>query len=176
MKYENKLAKALNNNNSILLEEIFEEIYHEYYNLVYYIISKYENNKQNIDELINDVFYNFYNAIFKTKITNIKSYLVSVAKNVTINNFIKKEIDIVYNEEIVLSKKDYNNNLLYNELISHLEKILTEYEINIIILHDVYDYSFKELSKKYKKPFSSVNSTYHRAIKKIKQKETKNDI
>lgn len=170
MKYENKLKKALNTNDSILLESIFEDIYKEYYNLIAYIISKYESDIMTVEELINDVFYNFYINMYKKEITNIKYYLVTSSKNITINHFKKKKLNIIYNDEIILSEKEHNPNTMYNEIIKKMEKILTEYEINIIILHDVYEYSFKELSLKYKKPFSSINSTYHRAIKKFKEK------
>ena len=170
MKYENKLKKALNTKDSILLESIFEDIYKEYYNLIAYIISKYENDIMIVEELINDVFYNFYINMYKKEITNIKYYLVTSSKNITINHFNKKKLNIIYNDEIILSEKEHNPSTMYNEIIKKMEKILTEYEINIIILHDVYEYSFKELSSKYKKPFSSINSTYHRAIKKFKEK------
>lgn len=174
MKYENKIRKALQTKNHIMLEEIFEEIYKEYYNLISYIISKYETNNMIMEELVDDVFYNFYQSLFKTDIKNIKYYLVQASKNITINHIKKKKIDIIYDEEVVLKEKYNDSQSIYNEIIQKMENILTEYEINIIILHHIYDYSFKELSIKYNKPFSSINSTYHRAIKKFK--ENNNEI
>lgn len=169
MNYEKKIIKALRLKDNVMFETVFEEIYMEYHGLIVYIISKYETNKQNIEEIVNDVFYSFYNAILKTRIKNIKYYLVKSAKNKTLDFLSKKHIDLVYDEDIVLKHLCIDDESKYNDTIRKMEKVLSEYEINIIILHDVYDYSFKELSKKYNKPFSSINSTYHRAIIKFKE-------
>ena len=169
MNYEKILKKALSLNNSVLIEEVFEEIYKEYYSLVVYIISKYETNKQNIEEILNDVFFNFYKALSSSKINNIKYYLVQCAKNKTIDFLKKKQIKVEYNDEIILNYCE-NHKTTYYETVSRLKKILSEYEINIILLHDIYNYTFKELSKKYNKKESSIKSTYHRVLKKIKEK------
>ena len=176
MNLEKKLYKAIKSNNIILIDNIFEDIYKEYYSLIYFIVSKYESNKQNVEELINDVFFTFYKASTKTKIDNIKYYLVVCAKNVTLDFLKKQKLDIIYDDEIILNQINLNNNLKYSETISKIEKILTEYEMNIIILHDVYNYSFKDLANKYNKKLSSISSTYHRAIKKIISKEKINEF
>jgi len=57
-----------------------------------------------------------------------------------------------------------------------MKKVLLEYEINIILLHDVHNYKFKELSKKYNRKESSIKATYHRATKKFNVKEKKMSI
>ena len=170
MNYEKELKKALKTNNRIALEKIFEDIYKEYHNLVKYIISKYEIDENNIEEILNDVFYNFYKNIFKTEMYNIKYYLVQTAKNLTINHLKKKKEEVSFNEEIVLNEINTYNNTLYNEIIFDMKQKLSENEINIIILHDVYNYTFQELSKKYNKPSNSIKTLYHRAIKKFKEK------
>ena len=50
-----------------------------------------------------------------------------------------------------------------------MKKVLSEEEINIIILHLIYDYTFKELADKYHKPISTISSVYNRALKKFKK-------
>ena len=168
MNYEKKIKKAKNTNDNVLFEIIFEEIYKEFHGLITYIVSKYEKNMLNVEEIVDDVFYNLYRAIIKKEINNIKYYLVKTAKNKTLDYFKKKQIDIIYDDEIILSEISVDDKSKYNETIYEMNKVLSEYEINIIILHEVYNYSFKELSKKYNKPFSSINTTYHRAIRKFK--------
>ncbi len=172
MNYEKELKKALISDDRILLEKVFEEIYNEYHNLIIYIVSKYINNELDIEEILNDVFFYFFKNIFKTEMTNIKYYLVQSAKNLTINHLKKKKINVVYDEEIVLTKVGSNDSI-YNEIINELKEILNEYEINIIVLHDIYNYSFKELANKYNKSYDSIKSTYNRSIKKFKQKGEK---
>ena len=47
---------------------------------------------------------------------------------------------------------------------------LNDIEIEIIIQHIIYDYSFKELSKIYNKPINTIISIYNRAKKKLKER------
>jgi len=48
-----------------------------------------------------------------------------------------------------------------------MEKILYKKEINIILLHTIYNYSFDDISKKLNIPLQSIASVYRRAIKKF---------
>jgi DNA-directed RNA polymerase specialized sigma24 family protein len=56
-----------------------------------------------------------------------------------------------------------------------MEKYLNNNEIDIIIQHSIYDYSFKELSLKYNKSINTIISIYHRAIKKYLKGVGKNE-
>ena len=173
MNYEKELRKALLADDRIIVEKVFEEIYEEYQGLIKYVISKYVHNELDVEEIMNDVFYNFYKSIFKIDMYNIKYYLVQSAKHLTINHIKKKQIDLIYDEEFILNKVS-SQNTFYSEIINELEKKLTEYEINVIVLHDIYNYSFQELSNKYKKSYNSIKSTYHRAIKKFNARRNTN--
>ena len=44
-----------------------------------------------------------------------------------------------------------------------------EYEIDLVVLHLLYDYSFKEIAKQYNVSTSVISSKYRRTIKKVKQ-------
>ncbi len=173
MSLEKKLYRALKENNDVKFEEIFEQIYYEYCNLVAFIISKYVSNKEDVEELTNDVFIAFYKSLFKNEIYNFKYYLVTSAKNVAINHLKKVKIDVIYNDEYILTIADADesmNDSLYQELLDELKKYLNEFEINVIILHNVYEYSIADIAKKNKKPRTSISSTYHRAIKKFNER------
>lgn len=178
MNYEKEFTKAIKRNNIEKIEELFENLYLEYGKLIGFVISKYVSKKEDIEELVNDVFLQFSKVLFSIKLDNIKYYLVTAAKNTSIN-FVKRKdnkLNVEYNEEYVVSIKDnITDNTKYYELIHDMEKYLTMFEINIIILHSVYDYSFKELGIKYQKPASSINSTYHRAIDKYNKRRITND-
>ena len=79
----------------------------------------------------------------------------------------------LYKTEVAKSIK-FKEDVVFEDIIYEMEKVLSEYEINIILLHDVYNYKFKELSKKYNKKESSIKATYHRAIRKFNIKEKQN--
>lgn len=163
---EKKLRAAIKSNNINKIEIIFEDIYYEYGKLVGFIISKYVSKKEDIEELVDDVFINFFKVLYKTKIENIKYYLVTQAKNASINFINKKsnKIDYIYDESIIFNEID--NKSKYYEIINEMKHYLDENEINIIILHTIYNYTFDEIASKLSKPLSSIASTYRRAIKK----------
>lgn len=167
MSLENKLLRAINSNNPNKIESVFEEIYYEYGKLVGFIISKYIPKKEDIEELVDDVFVSFSKAMMKTTLTNIKYYLVTQAKNMSINFLNKKEnkIEMVY-DDLYISNNTYIQSKYY-ELIYEMKKVLTDKEINIILLRTIYNYSFDDISKKLNIPLQSIASVYKRAIKKF---------
>lgn len=170
MSLENRLSKAIKQNNIYKIEQIFEEIYYEYGKLVGFIISKYVSKREDIEELVDDVFISFSKSMMKTKINNIKYYLVTQAKNTSINFINKKEnkIEMIY-DEIYLSNSTYEQSKYY-ELIDEMKQVLTEKEINIILLHTIYNYSFEDISNKLNMPLQSIASIYRRAIKKFNKR------
>ena len=178
MNYEKEIIKAIKKNDLVKIEEVFEKIYFEYGKLVGFIISKYVTKKEDIEELVNDIFLKFSSVLFDIKLDNIKYYLVVSAKNAAINFLKKKDnkLNIEYNDEYIKTlKQDQVDNSKYYDLVHNMEQYLSELEINIIILHSVYDYSFKELAIKYQKSISSINSIYHRAIIKYNKRRELND-
>ena len=174
MVIEKKLQKAIKSKNINIIDSVFEEIYNEYFNLVTYIISKNVKNRNDVEELTDDVFMNFYTSCNKQDINNIKYYLVQTAKNISLNFLRKKNVQFEYNEDYINNYVTNDEKTLYDDIMLLLEKHLSSYEINIILLHNVDCYSLKEIAKKYNKPYNSVLSTYNRAIRKFK-KEVKNE-
>ena len=170
MSLEKKLSKAINQKNPEKIEQVFEEIYYEYGKLVGFIISKYISKKEDIEELVDDVFISFSKAIVKSEINNIKYYLVTLAKNTSINFLNKKDnkVEMIY-DEVYISQNTYESSKYY-DLINEMKQVLSDLEINIILLHTIYNYSFDDLSIKLNKPLSSIASIYSRAIKKFKNR------
>lgn len=171
MSLESKLAHAIQLNNQKKIDSVFEEIYYQYGNLVAYIISKYVNKLEDIEELTNDVFINFYKRCFNTTINNIKYYLITQAKNISIDFYRKKinKLDVVYDEEYLINQPSVDSYHKYNEIISEMSLYLNEFEINVILLHQYYGYSIVSIAEKYQKPTTTISSTYHRALKKMKK-------
>jgi DNA-directed RNA polymerase specialized sigma24 family protein len=85
----------------------------------------------------------------------------------SINFLNKKEnkIEMVY-DDLYISNNTYIQSKYY-ELIYEMKKVLTDKEINIILLRTIYNYSFDDISKKLNIPLQSIASVYKRAIKKF---------
>ena len=150
MNLERKLLSAKKSGKTEKINKVFEEIFNEYSKLCAFIIYKYIKDEEDVKDLVMDIFIKFFDVALKQDIDNIKGYLISSSKNSSINFLKKQETNIIYNDNILIDEllDDNNQNNDYEELIKEMKDILSEEEINIIILHTVYDYTFKEISKK----------------------------
>lgn len=173
---EHKLKHAKKSNDMVEIHNIFEEIYTTYGKLVYFIIAKYVNNKNDVAELTQDVFVSFYNNIFNIEVSNIKYYLAVSAKNKAID-YLKRDNDIVIvDDQIIYEKEDvFNSNVEYERIIDKMKYYLNEFEIDLIIKHNINGYTFKELSKQYNKPVNTLLSIYNRGLKKFKEGSADNE-
>jgi len=165
---ESKLIKALKSNNENIIHDVFNQIYDDYKKLIYKQISFYVKNNFDCEELTQDTFISFFNNLNKIEIKNIKYYLLVSAKNKALDYMKKKKNNIEYQDNIIYEQLDTNDINNYKEILFDLKKFLNELEIEIIIYHLIYNYSFKDLSNKLNKPINSIISTYNRAIKKYK--------
>lgn len=168
MTFEKRLVNAKKLHNKEKLDVLFEDIFNEYSHLVAFIIYKYVKEKEDVEDLVMDVFIKFYETCLASHIANIKSYLASMAKNKAIN-YVKSKMnkDIVYDEDIVMEVEAASSN--YQDIIDEISKYLDQEEVNIIIMHNVYGYSFVEVAKKLNKPATTIRTKYHRIIKKIER-------
>ena len=170
MKIEDRIKEALIYYNINEINQIFNEIYLEYFKLIYFIISKYIKNKEDIEELVDNVFINFYQKIKTTPVDNVKYYLVVSAKNISINFLKKKRIETTeLDDNFIYESTIIKSNDKYYEIIEDMKKVLTDFEIEIILKHVIYDYTFLELSNLYDKPQKTIYSAYSRAIEKYKK-------
>ncbi|MCI5938603.1 MAG: sigma-70 family RNA polymerase sigma factor [Bacilli bacterium] len=168
MKLEVQLKRAIKKNNIVEIERVFEAIYNTYFNLICFVINKYVNNKLDVEELANETFLNFYNRIFFVTIKDIKYYLITIAKNEVINYYNDKHNRYINYCDVYNSLIDDSSGKEYLEIIMEMERFLNEEEINIILLCDIYGYTFKEISQKYNKKATTIKTTYYRAIKKFR--------
>lgn len=165
---ERRLYHRIQSGNEEQIHKLFNEIYSTYGKLVFFVISKYVYQYQDIEDLTNDVFLSFFNQIQQINLKgNIKSYLAISAKNTALNFIKRKKANIEVSESIFLIP-DKNNNSYYL-LLKELEECLSKEEIDIVLKHVVEGIKFRFIAEEMKKPTNSVITTYHRAIKKFKQ-------
>ncbi len=172
MSFERRLKRAIADRDIDRIESIFGEIYMEYGKLVGFIISKYVTGMEDVEELTNDVFVNFSRVLCRIELDNIKYYLVVQAKNSAINFLKRKErtqSHITYVENVDFGCVDEDHEL-YKELIDDLCEYLSDEEVNIIVLHSVYEKSFVEIAERLERSDATVRAVYHRAIAKYKKK------
>ena len=171
MSLEKRLLKARQAGNREKINRVFEEVFNEYSKLVAFIIFKYVSQKEDVEDLVMDVFLKVFRESLRTEIGNIKSYLVMTAKNASVDFLRKQEVVVDYNDEVLLDLADdrFEKGNDYYELVDSMKKVLNEREINIILLHVIYGYSFKEIGSRYAVPEATVKTVYHRAVKKFRK-------
>ena len=170
MSFETRLSKALKSKDKHKIDSVFEEIYLEYGKIVCFKIMNYIKNQDVANDLMQDVFVSFFNNLNKIKFDSIKYYLLTSAKNKALDYLKNKNNNIIIDEKYVYDNEeliDYDNTM-YKDVISKMKKILSDFEIEIVLKHNLDNLSFKELSKIYDKSVNTILTTYYRAIKKVK--------
>ena len=167
---EERIIKALRSNNKKIVEEAFEEVYYQYYKLLFYIAVKMISDSERASDIVNDVFLTFFNNIKKIDLyKNIKYYLVTATKNTCLNELKKQKLKVEFNEDIVNQVADNKESKVWEEFIEEFKKFLSIEEIELIVDHLVFDYTFKEIAKSKGVSLFSVSSKYKRAIDKLKK-------
>ena len=167
------LFDDLTSPNKEKVENAFNVVYKEYSYLVYYVSLKIVKDYSIAEELTNETFLRFYNNrdLFN-KAKNIKYFLVTISKNLSLN-YLASNSKIVSLHENVASysmKVDH-----FSDYIEKFKSFLDEEEVELIILHLLYDFTFAYIAKEKKVSINVVSSKYRRAIKKVKKHYGKGD-
>lgn len=168
-----KVLDNLKSSSRVKTEEAFDILYKEYSYLVYYVALKIVKNRDIAKEITNDTFFKLYqNKDNLKKEKNIKYYLVTTSKNTSINYMIQNARQVSLDGEIAsFEQVDH-----FDEYINKFSKFLNKEELDIIVYHLLYDFSFREISKENKTTTSAVSSKYRRAIDKIKSHYKKGEL
>ena len=163
------LIKKLKSNNQQDIDEGFEGIYQKYSKLLYVCIHKYVASKESVEDLLSDTFLKVYENRYNLKADkNFKYYLVTTAKNLAINFIKKKDNEVDVLDIDVIDENIYEDSNL-RDMIDILKRSLDHEEVDIVINHLVYDYTFEEIGYKLGLSTNTIKTKYFRALKKVKQ-------
>lgn len=166
-----KIEESIRNNNREQLDEAFNIIYNKYHKLVKFIAYRIVKNEEVVEDITQDTFINFFNNLTITKIRNIKYWLTTTARNLSLN-YINSHAykKVTYNDEVIYEFiHHYSSSDDIKEKLNELKKILTSEELEIIYLHLIFNYTFKEIANEKNVSINSISSKYSRAIKKFKK-------
>jgi len=166
---EHLLNTALASKNEVKIKQAYEVIYNEYAKLVSFCVAKYVNNTDAVKEITNDVFVSFFSHSARVD-GNLKSYLCQMARNAAIN-YLNKEQKLVYidNCDEIASDETRSSAPFYSLLVNDLSEVLSKDEVEIILLHAVEGYSFKEIGQRKNISPNNANVIYFRAIKRFRK-------
>ena len=146
----------------------FEEFYYETSKQLYVFIYDIIRNRQSSEDLLQETYMRFLNNIDKyKKNTNYFNFLVTIARNLAINEYHKQK-RVINDEEYIYSIKEESKTDVPN--LFYLLDYLDEKQREIVILHIIDNLKFKEIAKMKEMPLGTVLWLYNKAIKKLKRK------
>jgi RNA polymerase sigma-70 factor (ECF subfamily) len=162
----------------------FKELLSRYLKLIYTITYQITGSEEESKDITQDTFVKVWKNLKKYNgKSSFKTWLISVARNTTID-FLRKKQSILFSN---LDKDDdadnfkdslIDNQPLQDELFeieenkTKVEKALLKISIEkrtIIILHIYEDLTFEEISKILNKSINTVKSQYRRALLELKE-------
>lgn len=165
-KINSAIIHDLTSSNRDKMEYAFMKIYNKYAYLVYYLSLEIVRSKLLAEEVTNETFLKLYENRNKLKVEkNVKYFLVKVCKNLSINKSLEEKKYASLDKEIFeAKKKDY-----FFDYIEKFKDFLSKEEVDLIVLHLLYDFTFKEIAKDKSTTVDVISSKYRRAILKVKQ-------
>ena len=146
----------------------FEEFYYETSKQLCVFIYDIIRNRQSSEDLLQETYMRFLNNIDKyKKNTNYFNFLVTIARNLAINEYHKQK-RVINDEEYIYSIKEESKTDVPN--LFYLLDYLDEKQREIVILHIIDNLKFKEIAKMKEMPLGTVLWPYNKAIKKLKRK------
>ena len=119
----------------------FDEFYHQTNKQLYVFIYDIIRNRQSSEDLLQETYMRFLNHIDKyKKNTNYFNFLVTIARNLAINEYHKQK-RMVYDEEYIYSVKEESPTDVPD--LFYLLDYLNEKEREIVILHMIDNLKFK---------------------------------
>ena len=165
-KITSKTLKRLKSPSRFLMESAFNSIYNEYSYLVYYVSLKIVKDKEIARDVTNETFLKFFDKKnYLKNVNSVKSYLVTTSKNLSLNYLVSQEKIVLLNEDIEEESKQDD----FESYIAKFKEYLDEEEVDLIIYHLLYDFSFKEIALKNNTTTNAVSSKYRRAIIKVRK-------
>jgi RNA polymerase sigma-70 factor (ECF subfamily) len=159
------LVKALKHGD----EYAFEKLYNGTYRQIFFVILPIIRDKALAEDIVQDTYLKFLQKLSDYKSKNILSYLITIAKNLAINEYNRRKKVTKLDDLNEFSYEEYIEiKLERQEIISNALSILDDDEKNVFLLHVIENLTHREISIITSKPTGTVSWLYSKAVKKMK--------
>ncbi|MGN1183320.1 MAG: RNA polymerase sigma factor [Faecalibacillus sp.] len=151
-------------------QNAFGQFYDICFQSVFQYIFSIVKNKEYAQDLTHDTFIQIYQNIKLYKNTgHPMAWIVTVARNITYMSLRKMQRETTVDYPIDLNDNSIaqiNDKMMIQTMFSHL----SNEEREIIVMHVLYGFSFRDISHIMHLKLTTVLSKYHRSLKKLKTK------
>ncbi|MEH7440071.1 RNA polymerase sigma factor [Neobacillus drentensis] len=160
------------------LEEKIENIYRHHYLEAYRFLVCFSGNQNDAEDLTQEVFIRVLKSVAnKNNISNLKSWIFTIAKHVAIDHYRKKRFSSLFKDgffkQIASTEKEPNVLVEHNEMKRLVHLAISKLKPNfraVVILRGINEFSIKETSEILQCSESKVKVDYHRALKELKKR------
>lgn len=160
------------------LEDGISEIYNLHYLDVYRFLVCFSGNQNDAEDLTQEVFIRVLNNMsVLSRVSNLKTWIFSIAKHVAIDHYRKKRFSLIFSEgffkQLVSTDRKPNELIEHNEMKQSVHNAISKLKPNfraVIILRGINEFSIRETSEILQCSESKVKVDYHRALKDLKKK------
>ena len=164
-KIRNQTIEKLRSTSKEEVDSVFNLIFNKYKNLVYYVSFDILKNSEDAKDIVNDTFLKMYDNRGKLiSETKLKYFLLVSAKNLSINRYNENKNHLPYSDDVEGQSDDSHLSIYLDKF----KDVLDAKEYRFLVLHIVYEFSFREIAKTYNLTTSQVSSKYQRGIKKLR--------
>jgi len=146
-------------------DKSFNFIFEKYRYLVYHVSFDVLKSDEEAKDIVNETFIKMYEKRrdFMNE-SKLKYFLLVTAKNLSINRYSQTKGHLSYFDDME-GKCDEKSVSIYLE---KFKDVLDEEEYQYLVLHLIYEFTFREIAKANKLTTSQVSSRYQRGIKKLR--------
>ena len=151
-------------------EAAFKELYNGSYRQVFFVVLPIIRDKALAEDIVQDTYLKFLEKLNDYRIKNVLSYLITIGKNLAINEYNKRKRITKVDDFSDFSYYDHIEiKLERKEAIQKALSILEKDELDIFLLHVLEGLTHRELSVIMDKPLGTVSWIYAKAVKKMKE-------
>lgn len=151
-------------------ETAFKEFYNGSYRQVFFVVLPIIRDKALAEDIVQDTYLKFLEKLNDYKDKNVLSYLITIGKNLAINEYNKRKRITKVDDFSDFSYYDHIEiKLERKEAIQKALSILEKDELDIFLLHVLEGLTHRELSVIMDKPLGTVSWIYAKAVKKMKE-------
>lgn len=159
-------------NDKQLSKHAFDEIYSRYSSKVYTYCKKVFPNDAVAEDIFQETFIKFYETSNRNiEMTNVIGYLITICRNLCLNEKSKKNSQNVSldNIEVVHYDEDNVDKKQIKEILDKAIQALPQNYREVLIMQDTFEMSYQEIADVLNESLSSVRIKIFRAKSKLKE-------